>query len=111
MVTNTETYIKKTIVYYTSPTIIEKGRLDTYDPSTIESVNYKNWKAILDLRTCTDCRSRHGQIYSIDEIPDVQPPLHPNCRCEINPMAKLQRTATPEQIFGYNISANCLIIM
>ncbi|MEZ3497761.1 MAG: minor capsid protein [Lachnospiraceae bacterium] len=89
MVTNTETYIKKTIVYYTSPTIIEKGRLDTYDPSTIESVNYKNWKAILDLRTCTDCRSRHGQIYSIDEIPDVQPPLHPNCRCEINPMESI----------------------
>ena len=27
MVTNTETYIKKTIVYYTSPTIIEKDGL------------------------------------------------------------------------------------
>ena len=89
MVTNTEKYIKKTIVYYTSPTIIEKGLLDTYDPSTIESVGYKNWKAILDLRTCIDCLSRHGKIYSIDEIPAVKPPLHPNCRCEIKPMESI----------------------
>ncbi len=41
MVTN-NIYIKKTIVYYTNPIIIEKGRLDTYNPSTVESVNYKN---------------------------------------------------------------------
>lgn len=89
MITNTETYIKKTIVYYTSPAIIEKGLHDSYEPLKIESVNYKNWRAILDLRICTDCRSRHGKIYSIEEIPDVYPPLHPNCRCEIKPMESI----------------------
>lgn len=31
----TENYIEKTIVYYTSPIIIEKGALDTYIPVTI----------------------------------------------------------------------------
>ena len=56
-------YIKKTIVYYTSPVIIEKGAFDTYEPVTVQSINYKNWRAILDLRTCLECRSLHGKIY------------------------------------------------
>ena len=89
MITNTGKYIKKTIVYYTSPTTIEKGLLDTYEPQTMESVNYKNWIAILDLRTCMKCRSMHGKIYSKDEIPDVEQQLHPNCRCEIKPMESI----------------------
>lgn len=86
MITNTETYIKKTIVYYTSPTIIEKGPHDSYEPLKIESVNYKNWRAILDLRTCLACRSLHGKIYDINECKIVEPPLHERCRCEIEPM-------------------------
>ena len=89
MVTHTETYIKKTIVYYTSPTIIEKGLLDTYEPSTVKSINYKNWRAILDLRTCFKCRSSHGKIYEINDIVLDEPPLHPNCRCEIKPMESI----------------------
>lgn len=51
-----------------------------------ESHCYRNWIAVLDLTTCLNCRSRHGQIYRMDEIPDIDPPLHPNCRCEIKPM-------------------------
>lgn len=46
MVTN-NIYIKKTIVYYTNPTIIEKGRLDTYNPSTVESEITKIGKRLL----------------------------------------------------------------
>lgn len=72
----TENYIKKTIVYYTSPFIIEKGALDTYIPTTTRSMNYKNWKALLDLRTCMECRSLHGKIYDINEWKIVEPPLH-----------------------------------
>lgn len=89
METSLDKYIKKTIVYYTSPTIIEKGLLDTYEPQAIESVNYKNWIAILDLRTCMKCRSMHGKIYSIDEMLDVESQSHPNCRCEIKPMESI----------------------
>ncbi|MGI6268916.1 MAG: hypothetical protein ACOYKJ_00045 [Candidatus Howiella sp.] len=33
-----------------------------------------------------NCRDRHGQIYRMDEFPGEQPPLHPNCRCQIQPM-------------------------
>ena len=82
-------YIKKTIVYYTSPVIIEKGALDTYEPVTVQSVKYKNWRAILDLRTCLECRSLHGKIYDINEWRIVEPPLHEHCRCKIEPMESI----------------------
>ena len=82
-------YIKKTIVYYTSPAIIEKGALDTYEPVTIQSVNYKNWKSQLDLRTCKECRSLHGKIYNINEWKIVEPPLHEHCRCKIEIMESI----------------------
>ena len=82
-------YIKKTMVYYTSPVIIEKGALDTYIPVTVQSVNYKNWRTLLDLRTCLECRSLHGKIYDINEWKFVEPPLHEHCRCNIEPMESI----------------------
>ena len=33
-----------------------------------------------------ECASRHGKIYVIDEILDIEPPLHPDCRCIIDRM-------------------------
>ena len=70
--------------------ILAKGRLDSYSPPTQESRNYKNWIAALDLKTCLECRSRHGQIYPMDETPDIEPPIHPNCRCDIEPMKAVE---------------------
>lgn len=82
-------YVKKMygyIVLANVPYTLTKGLLDSYSPPTQESRIYKNWIAVLDLKTCLECRSRHGQIYQMDEIADKEPPLHPNCRCEIRPM-------------------------
>ena len=70
--------------------ILAKGRLDSYSPPTQESRNDKNWIATLDLKTCLECRSHHGQIYRMDETPDIEPPLHPNCRCHIEPMKAVE---------------------
>lgn len=86
---NDKYFVMKTIVYYDEP-VIEKGLLDTFEPITTQSTNYKNWKAILDLKTCIECRSRHGQIYQIDEVVDPAPPLHINCRCDIIPMESVE---------------------
>lgn len=61
----------------------QKGFLDTYDPPTEKSGRWKHWISIKDLRRCLECRDQHGLIYEIDESPETQPPLHPNCRCEI----------------------------
>lgn len=82
-------YVKKMCGYVVSEDrffSLAKGQLDYYAPPTQQSRKYKNRIAILDLKTCLECRSRHGQIYQIDEIPDEKPPLHPNCRCEISLM-------------------------
>ena len=50
------------------------------------STKWKNWAATLDLRTCLFCSSRHGKIYAANEMIDFEPPVHDNCRCEINYM-------------------------
>lgn len=47
------------------------------------STKWRNWAAILDLKTCLSCRKLHGKIYGPDEQIDPEPPLHENCRCEI----------------------------
>ena len=52
----------------------------------MQSKNYKNWIAILDLKTCLSCRRMHGQVYVMDEVVLVQPPLHRKYRCEIEVM-------------------------
>lgn len=62
---------------------VEKGALDTFEPITTKSTNYKNWRAILDLKTCKKCVEKHGDIYKIEEIVSPCPPLHINCRCDI----------------------------
>lgn len=63
-----------------------KGLLGTYSPETFTSVRWKYWKATLDPKLCPDCLSHHGKLYSMDEIPDMKPPLHDNCRCAILPL-------------------------
>ncbi len=32
-----------------------------------KSNKWKHWKATLDLKTCYECRTIHGKIYSINE--------------------------------------------
>lgn len=82
-------YVKKMHGYIASADIsyvLTKGLFDSYSSPTQISQTFKNWIAILDLKTCLECRSHHGQIYQMNEITDVEPPLHPNCRCTILPM-------------------------
>ena len=80
---NDKYFVRKTIVYYEEPSYTEKGLLDTFEPVTTQTKNHKTWRAILDLKPCIECRSRHGQIYQINEVVDPEPPLHNNCRCDI----------------------------
>lgn len=83
-------FVKKTIVYFEEQLYTEKGLLDTFDPVTIPSINYKHWLATLDIKTCKECRSRHGHVYQIDEPVTPEPPLHVNCRCKIIPMESIK---------------------
>ncbi len=47
---------------------------------TTESKKWKMWEAILDLKTCYDCREKYGKIYEIKEKVIPPPPLHWFCR-------------------------------
>ena len=59
------------------------------------SQNYKYWASIEDLHRCIDCARLHGQIYTMEEIPQPNPPLHDYRRCSIEIMeALLVGTAT-----------------
>ncbi len=52
-------------------TIEHKGLLDIYIPLALPGSNWKNWKAVLDLKTCEGCRSNHGKIYASIETKTV----------------------------------------
>ena len=66
--------------------VILKNRDDKYDPPTTVSTNWKHWKATRDIKTCELCKAEHGKIYSMNDEPNPEPPLHPNCRCVVEPM-------------------------
>lgn len=66
-----------------------------------KSINWKDWKAIIDERTCLTCKKNNGKIYDIDEIPLPSPPVHFFCRCTVSAMQTLQAgTATKKGING-----------
>lgn len=64
-------------------------------PEVDVSENYKHWISHMDWKRCVDCKNLHGKIWRLDEEPELKPPLHPNCRCVIEPMESIKAgTAT-----------------
>jgi len=61
------------------------GAVEYYKESGIQKVS---WIASFGDRTCPDCESLNGQIYEINNHPDI--PLHPMCRCTISPVVDLK---------------------
>lgn len=66
--------------------ILQKGKIDTYDPPAGQSSRWKHWMTEMDPKVCSGCEEMQGKVYSLYEAPDPSPPLHPNCRCEIEVM-------------------------
>ena len=66
------------------------------------SKQWKNWQAIyLDIKTCEDCRKKHGKIYDFNA--ERSQPEHENCRCSVIPMrTKEVGTATDKGFDGAN---------
>ena len=75
-------FIRKTI----QGIILVKGRLDPYDPPAAESSRWKHWITKMDPKVCSGCEEMQGKAFPLVETPDPEPPLHPNCRCEVEPM-------------------------
>ena len=64
------------------------------------SKQWKNWQAIyLDIKTCQDCRKKHGKIYDFNA--ERYQPEHERCRCSVIPMrTKEVGTATDRGFDG-----------
>jgi SPP1 gp7 family putative phage head morphogenesis protein len=52
-------------------------------------LNYLQYTAANDDRTCEYCEARHGMVYKIPDVPEV--PTHPNCRCVLVPWSPESR--------------------
>ena len=67
----------------------------TFLPEVDVSKNYKHWISQKDWKRCVECKNLHGKIWQLNEKPDPAPPLHPSCRCVIEPMESVKAgTAT-----------------
>ena len=70
-------------------------------PEFGESNKFKNWIALLDIKTCLICRSMHGKIWEIQDKPEIEPEVHDRCRCEIKVMVTVKAgTATIKGLDG-----------
>ncbi len=70
--------------------ILLKAKNDVFLPQTVPSTKWKHWKTTKDPKVCAPCKANHGKIYAMEEIPNPEPPLHPNCRCVIEVMDAAQ---------------------
>lgn len=81
--------------------LLQQTNGDYWKPKFGKSNKYKNWIAILDWKTCPECRSKHGTVYLIDEVIKKEPPIHFYCRCSIPIMETVKSgTATIDGIDG-----------
>ena len=72
-----------------------------FKPEAAESKNYQHWISEEDEKRCKECEYLHGKIWSLAETPEPEPPLHPNCRCEIEKMYSIKAgTATINSLDG-----------
>lgn len=68
---------------------------DKLAPKLSESINYKHWLSIEEMRRCLLCAENHGKIYLMEEIAEPRTPLHRNCRCYLEKMITIDAgTAT-----------------
>ena len=65
--------------------------------NAVQSKNYKTWVAVMDSRTCIECKNLNGKIYSIYEIPYPQPPIHERDRCYIDYLKALHAGTATEK--------------
>jgi len=70
-------------------------------PRLGRSTRYKHWVSVGDLVRCEICKLMQGKIWKTGENSRPKPPLHPNCRCRIEPMETIQAgTATIDGFMG-----------
>lgn len=93
-------YERKIKLSLESAIVIAAIRGDKLSPKLSKSLKYKHWLTIEDWKRCYECTTKHGKVFSIDEVVRPEPPIHPNCRCWLEIMETIEAgTAT---INGYD---------
>ncbi|MBU5306051.1 minor capsid protein [Eubacterium callanderi] len=64
---------------------LNQSSLEAYKAGGVQFVQF--WAA-MDERTCSSCGALHGKIYAIDKVPVL--PLHAHCRCTYLPVTDPQ---------------------
>lgn len=66
-----------------------------------ENVRFLNWVVVEDEKLCVQCKDMKGKVYERHNLVYPLPPLHPHCRCTIQPIQTAQAgTATNEKNDG-----------
>jgi SPP1 gp7 family putative phage head morphogenesis protein len=63
---------------------VNQGALLRYTQAGVEKVEWLS--STEDDRVCDECEALNGQIFDIDEVPEI--PVHPNCRCCTAPVVE-----------------------
>ena len=61
--------------------VINRGFLNSYKERNVREVE---WIAVVDSRTDDICSQLDGQVYDINNVPEI--PQHVNCRCRLKPV-------------------------
>ena len=63
-------------------------------------ITHFEWITARDERVCAKCEPLDGQVYLEKNLPEGGPPLHPQCRCALNPAFKDEK---PLNIWDYKL--------
>lgn len=97
-------FVKKTNGY-----VIRNNRISTtnflqallVDWITDANVHFLNWVVVEDEKLCVQCKNMWGKVYERHNLVFPLPPLHPHCRCTIQPIqTAIVGTATNEKHNG-----------
>lgn len=50
------------------------------------NVHFLNWVVVEDEKLCVQCKNMWGKVYERHNLVFPLPPLHPNCRCSLQPI-------------------------
>ena len=97
-----------TIVRTNMVDAINQGRRAMYEDEDVKGfVQFWEYTAILDQRTTDYCRCMDGKVFRIDDIGQLQPPAHYNCRAFTVPVTKFEIEEMNEDGEGVEISSPC----
>jgi len=77
-------YHRETIARTEATTLYSHGTVGRYRASAL--VSGMQFDAIMDDRTSDICEALHGQIFRVDDVGGVTPPLHFSCRSDLLPV-------------------------